>query len=829
MTQSQLVDQDELLEKIDALDIDPQEKFNLKKFCVEEYAKLKEEKAESKDQLDDDKKQERDEILSQIIKENDLDFESDNIGMTSTPKSNNLDINGNDLIELEILASELDEENDLEQEDEEWDFEFDDDEEEEDEDYADELLYGNAKTNFMPLSRDGLNDKLWTQVSELRKKKESDGKPTKEIFKSILKPMERVKEEKKKSVRFNDTLDIQQVANISEELKQMAQYNQSFSRFKQERNYQRQTNEPITIEEEEDFEEPLSEFIIEKNVEPEEEDDQVGEDEYYDSDSFSLEVEEAANFTSFEESSSEFIEDENRISEPKYANKILVKDEYEKEDEFINRQKLMEESIRENEDMPKKVSKFKAMRGKKGVSDVEKDDNVVSDIVEKDDSVSDVIEREFNDNVVSDVVEKDDHVVSDIGEPMGENEDMPKKVSKFKAMRGKKGVSDVEKDDNVVSDIVEKDDSVSDVIEREFNDNVVSDVVEKDDHVVSDIGEPMGENEDMPKKVSKFKAMRGKKGVSDVEKDDNVVGDIVEKDVASDIVEKDVNDIVEKNIVNDIVEKDVNDIVEKDVIVDVIERDNDNVNVNDVGNEKKVSRFKSMRQAKPNKTKSQPKSQDTKSQPKGQDTKSQPKGQDTKSQPKGQDTKSQPKSQDLNEVLVDYGGIEDMDTMARAYVLGAYDDDIMTEGPVVDKVEDFEVLNKMINSFQQEEEDEETKKRRVEQRKKQLKLKNMNQYDEKLDVIGGEYSEEEEEGDEIMTDDIIERETNHVNSNIEDEILGQEIKDNYNRMRQKMIFERGGYLKNEQEQEFEYDQSPVVDEQGNPVRVSRFKSKRLGL
>ena len=39
-----------------------------------------------------------------------------------------------------------------------------------------------------------------------------------------------------------------------------------------------------------------------------------------------------------------------------------------------------------------------------------------------------------------------------------------------------------------------------------------------------------------------------------------------------------------------------------------------------------------------------------------------------------------------------------MDKMAQAYVSGMYDDDIVTEGPVVHKLDDFETLNKMVEA-----------------------------------------------------------------------------------------------------------------------------------
>ena len=177
-------DQDDLLDKIDKLQISAEDKFKLKQVCVEEFKNLEPEH-------DTDKTQENsasDKVIG--------NFE-------------NLAIDKNDLIELELLADDFDDSENFQGEnyddDEEWDYEFDDDDEEEEEDIADELLYGGGKAKIIG-SDEKSNNMLWDQIINLRKSKLV---ATDQVADKIEEST--VNEKKPKAVRFAEHLDINEV------------------------------------------------------------------------------------------------------------------------------------------------------------------------------------------------------------------------------------------------------------------------------------------------------------------------------------------------------------------------------------------------------------------------------------------------------------------------------------------------------------------------------------------------------------------------------------------------------------------------------------------
>ena len=139
-------DQDDLLDKIDKLQISAEDKFKLKQVCVEEFKNLEPEH-------DTDKTQENsasDKVIG--------NFE-------------NLAIDKNDLIELELLADDFDDSENFQEKITTMmkrDYEFDDDDEEEEEDIADELLYGGGKAKIIG-SDEKSNNMLWDQIINLRK------------------------------------------------------------------------------------------------------------------------------------------------------------------------------------------------------------------------------------------------------------------------------------------------------------------------------------------------------------------------------------------------------------------------------------------------------------------------------------------------------------------------------------------------------------------------------------------------------------------------------------------------------------------------------------
>lgn len=208
-------DQDDLLDKIDKLQISAEDKFKLKQVCVEEFKNLEPEH-------DTDKTQENsasDKVIG--------NFE-------------NLAIDKNDLIELELLADDFDDSENFQGEnyddDEEWDYEFDDDDEEEEEDIADELLYGGGKAKIIG-SDEKSNNMLWDQIINLRKSKLV---ATDQVADKIEEST--VNEKKPKAVRFAEHLDINEVENISESLRNPPPETGKMSLFKQNRMSSQQKN-----------------------------------------------------------------------------------------------------------------------------------------------------------------------------------------------------------------------------------------------------------------------------------------------------------------------------------------------------------------------------------------------------------------------------------------------------------------------------------------------------------------------------------------------------------------------------------------------------------
>lgn len=237
------IDQDKLLDKIDELKINANDKFKLKQICVEGYKNLQDqnfEKTANDDNQDIGKTDE--EIISNLVVENNLQhlLSSDDTDEShkKDAEGNQLAIDGNELLELELIADKFDDTNNsmMHADDEEWDFEFDDEDEEQDdddeeeEDISDDLLYGNSGATFIPQhdSHSGaqnFNNLLWNQVMELRNKKAQAQTSNSNSANS----------RKKKSVRFSEQLEINEIENVSEELKKIDHFRQNISRFKQDR------------------------------------------------------------------------------------------------------------------------------------------------------------------------------------------------------------------------------------------------------------------------------------------------------------------------------------------------------------------------------------------------------------------------------------------------------------------------------------------------------------------------------------------------------------------------------------------------------------------
>ena len=277
---------------------------------------------------------------------------------------------------------------------------------------------------------------------------------------------------------------------------------------------------------------------------------------------------------------------------------------------------------------------------------------------------------------------------------------------------------------------------------------------------------------------------------------DSVMTDILENDVMSDIVEKEpvMTDIIEKD--DDVQIVDNSDITESSIIErEPVATINESTPETKTGtsSQKPVSRFKAMRSSQPLKDTGKLNTQAPVKIPIPGDT-------EKEVVPLESPTSlSVSKLQDLQ---------LDMDKMAQAYVSGMYDDDIVTEGPVVHKLDDFETLNKMVEAKKQDNE----------------KL-GIQEYDAASNEVGMEIDEDDEADDEgpILVDEIVENELDESNGVFNDEVIfDREIRENYHKLRNKLILDQNGFKKSQQELEME-----PVDDEGNPIKISRFKAAKM--
>ncbi|ODV86081.1 hypothetical protein CANARDRAFT_22865 [[Candida] arabinofermentans NRRL YB-2248] len=175
----------------------------------------------------------------------------------------------------------------------------------------------------------------------------------------------------------------------------------------------------------------------------------------------------------------------------------------------------------------------------------------------------------------------------------------------------------------------------------------------------------------------------------------------------------------------------------------------------------------------------------------------------------------------LNTTL-DYRTLQDdMDTMAKAYVLGLYDDDIETEGQVIEELKDFEEHNTAVEA-------------KAASANYTNGMPQSNEKIEELDKQEEEEGEQEDNNDQgpVLLDKIVERDPDELlqeNSipddefdiTLDDTVLTTNVAVDYSRLRNKMIHQfNGGFKKSDQELEFE----PTEE-----VKISRFKSARLGM
>ena len=432
----------------------------------------------------------------------------------------------------------------------------------------------------------------------------------------------------------------------------------------------------------------------------------------------------------------------------------------------INEIENVSEELKNIDHFRQNISRFKQDRLSKS------NDNEIQDVImllEKSKSnnfespVNDIVER----GPVSDIVEKDEPVSGIVGT------DEPVNVI---VERGP------------VSDIVERNGPVSDIVER----GPVSDIVERNGPV-SDIVERNGP-------------------VSDIVERNETVRDIVEREPVSDIIEREpISDIIVRN-------EPVSDIIERDPISDIVEEPISKVHLDEMNkstdapdtNKPRISKFKQMKATSAPQQSPKP---PIKTHIKSFEITDIEQGRTRKAAIEESIKETEDNPMHIMDTTLDYNSMQDdMDTMVKAYALGMYDDDIMTEGPVVEQLGDFETLNKIIESMPN----------REVSTAKSVESTNENAeetFDPYLDQVGGEYQDDDDDDDDapvlgdIMENDIV------PPPDIEQTILDQEVTSNYHRLRQKLFFTNNTYQQDNNEFE-------PIDEHGNNLRISKFKASK---
>lgn len=158
---------------------------------------------------------------------------------------------------------------------------------------------------------------------------------------------------------------------------------------------------------------------------------------------------------------------------------------------------------------------------------------------------------------------------------------------------------------------------------------------------------------------------------------------------------------------------------------------------------------------------------------------------------------------------------DDMDTMAKAYVLGLYDDDLATVGEVIEELDDFEKHNEIVKE--------------IEDSKLHERVSEIN----KLQESNGKIEEILEDNNPMVVSDIVEHDMDEIlaanaipddrlDIELNDDTLTTQVALDYTKMRSNMIHKyKGGFKETEKEKEF-------VRPEGSQ-RVSRFKAARLGI
>ncbi|KAI5964364.1 uncharacterized protein KGF55_002306 [Candida pseudojiufengensis] len=352
---------------------------------------------------------------------------------------------------------------------------------------------------------------------------------------------------------------------------------------------------------------------------------------------------------------------------------------------------------------------------------------------------------------------------------------------------------------------------------------------------IENISNELKKNELLNSRKSLFKQNR----LRNNERNQNLDEDIVENEpnnegnkvVEDMIIEKESPIFDNDSITGEIIDKDKDE--DGDIILNGVNESNDGIST--VNIKKPVSRFKAMKQEKkpiPIYDFQIKKSIDEKDNAMGSQIQNINDIEENQKQDDTNDDKKQlQQTEDIKDTNLDYQNLnKDMDTMAKAYIMGMYDDDLENDGIIIEELNDFEKQNKIV--------EEKEKQSRKEGNLEGNKNKNKNDvYDFKSNEIGMDIDDDDNEIDEtneVMTNDIIENDVDEYNDDENDNenndddytfnsnILNKEIKQDYNKLKQKFKQLYSNNESNNKDKEFE-----PIDEFGNTIKISRFKSNNI--
>ncbi|OVF04668.1 hypothetical protein A9F13_26g00187 [Clavispora lusitaniae] len=157
-----------------------------------------------------------------------------------------------------------------------------------------------------------------------------------------------------------------------------------------------------------------------------------------------------------------------------------------------------------------------------------------------------------------------------------------------------------------------------------------------------------------------------------------------------------------------------------------------------------------------------------------------------------QDESNTKKDVEVKQLNIDTSQLQDdMDSMVQAYNVGMFDDDMEVSGPIVDKIEDFEKLNRIVESMSKGEKSMENKP--LKPKKKDAD----STFDETLNAIephGYGVESDEDDDDQILSEFIVENDGDFSdesvdffgNDLIQQSVIDEEVVVNYHRMRERI-------------------------------------------